>query len=109
MEKQQAGKTRAIGNILYAVRLMWGMCRGIVIHTAVISAIDYFGWVFYDLFFIRYLIGAIENQESFSYIMRFILISGLVFCMIFAYISYIDGSFLEGRCDAVPQALRHAV
>ena len=94
MEKQQAGKTRAIGNILYAVRLMWGMCRGIVIHTAVISAIDYFGWVFYDLFFIRYLIGAIENQESFSYIMRFILISGLVFCMIFAYISYIDGSFL---------------
>lgn len=33
------------------------------------------------------------SQESFSYIMRFILISGLTFCIIFAYISYIEGSF----------------
>lgn len=93
MEKQMTGKTRAVGNIFYAVRLMWGMCSGIVVHTAVMNAVEYFGWIFYDLFFIRYLIGAIENQESFPYILRFILISGLVFLIVSAYISYIEGTF----------------
>ncbi len=93
MEKQKIGRIRAIGNIFYAVRLMWGMCRGIVVHTALMNAVEYFGWIFYDLFFIRYLIGAIENQESFSYIMRFILISGLVFLIVSAYVSYIEGTF----------------
>jgi len=93
MEKQRAGMKRAISNILYGLRLMWGICRGIVIHTALMSAIEYFGWIFYDLFFIRYLIGTLENHESFSYIMRFILISGLVFFIIFAYASYVEGTF----------------
>ncbi len=93
MEGQKTGRTRAISNILYAVRLMWRMCRGIVVHTAVMIAIEYFGWIFYDLFFIRYLVGAIENQESFFYIMRFILISGLVFFTVSLYASYINGTF----------------
>ncbi len=93
MEKQEVGKTRAVSNIFYAVRLMWGICRGIVVHAGVMNAVEYFGWIFYDLFFIRYLVGAIENQESFPYIMRFILISGLVFFVIFAYVSYIEGTF----------------
>jgi ATP-binding cassette subfamily B protein len=93
MKERKSGKARAAGNIFYAVRLMWGMCRGIVIHTAVMNAVMYFGWIFYDLFFIRYLVGAIENQESFSYIMRFILISGLVFCISSAYTSYIEGAY----------------
>jgi len=93
MEKQKTGRTRAVSNIFYAVRLMWDICRGIVIHTAVMNAAWYFGWIFYDLFFIRYLIGAIENQESFAHIMRFILISGLVFFMLSAYTSYVEGDF----------------
>lgn len=69
------------------------MNKGIVIHTAVTSAIDYFGWVFYSLFFIRYVIGAIERQESFSFIMRFILLSGLAFLIFAVYLSYIEGAF----------------
>lgn len=93
MKQQETAKTRAISNIFYAVRLMWGTSRGIVVHTAVMNAVEYFGWIFYDLFFIRYLIGAIENHESFPHIMRFILISGLVFMIVAAYVSYIEGAF----------------
>ncbi len=94
MKKQkQPGKTRAVKNIFYAVKLLWGINRGIVIHTILVNAVEYFGWVFYSLFFIRYLIGSIERQEDFGHIMAFILLSGFVFFLFALYNAYIEGSF----------------
>lgn len=93
MEKRKTKKTRALKNICYAVQLMWGINKKIVVHTAITNAMDYFGWVFYSLFFIRYLIGAIERQERFSSLMQFILLSGAVFLLFSIYYSYIEGTF----------------
>lgn len=86
-------KIRALKNDFYALRLMWGISKGVIFHSAATSAVDYFGWVFYSLFFIRYLLGAIERQESFPYIAQFILLTGALFTLLFAYLSYIEGTF----------------
>lgn len=94
MKKQKdAKKTRALKNVLYAVKTMWGINRGMVLHSALPSAIDYLGWIFYSLFFIRYIIGSIERQESFEKLMMFILLSGSVFFLFYLYIAYVEGSF----------------
>lgn len=80
-------------NIFYAVKMLWGINRRIVYHTALVNAVEYFGWVFYSLFFIRYLISAIERQENFGHIMAFILLSGFVFFLFALYNAYIEGTF----------------
>ncbi len=94
MKKQKGTqKTRATKNILYAVKTLWGINKGIVIHTALVNAVEYFGWVFYSMFFIRYLVSSIERQESFGHMMGFIALSGFVFFLFALYNAYIEGSF----------------
>lgn len=93
MEKQkEIKKTRAFKNNLYAVKLLWGIKKSAVVHTA-FSQTGYFVWVFYSLFFIRYLIGAIEQSKSFLEIVQFILFTGGCFSVYSAYIAYVEGTF----------------
>jgi ATP-binding cassette subfamily B protein len=92
MEQKEITKLRAIQNNFYAVKLFWGIKKSAVVHTA-LSQTGYFAWIFYSLFFIRYLIGAIEQEKSFGHIMSFILITGAAFALYSAYIAYIEGSF----------------
>jgi ATP-binding cassette subfamily B protein len=104
-KKQEIKKTRALKNILYSVGLMWGIKRGAVVHSAITRAIDYIAWVFYSYFFIRYLVGAIERGESFSYIFRFILIAGAFFLITAIYYAYIDGAYIPMAGTEVYQRL----
>lgn len=93
VKKSGIKKTRALKNNLYSIRLMWSISRGMVFHSALTNVIDYSLWVFYDVFFIRYLVRAIETSESFYHILGFILVAG-AFLMIFSlYYAYIEGSF----------------
>ena len=82
---------RAFQNNLYAVKLFWKIKKSAVVHTA-LSQTGYFAWIFYSLFFIRYLIGAIEQQKSFPEILSFILITGAIFAVYSAYMAYLEGS-----------------
>ncbi len=95
MKKRQGiKKTRAFKNIFYSIHLIWGMKKGTVIHSAITQIINYVSWVFYSYFFIRYLVGAIENAESFSHIFRFVLIAGGFFMLTAIYGSYMDGAYM---------------
>lgn len=91
---QKIKKTRALNNILYSIRLMWGIQKGAILHSALAKAIDYIAWVFYSYFFIRYVVGAIQQGESFNNILRFILISGGFFIVVAFYYSFIDGAYI---------------
>lgn len=93
-EKPEIKKTRAINNTLYSIRIMWGISKGSIFHAALAIALDYFAWVFYSLFFILYLVGAIEHGESFRHILQFVLIAGGVFTIIAFYRSYIEGAYI---------------
>lgn len=93
-QKHNIKKTRALNNIIYSIRLMWGIRKGTVLHSALTKAFDYIGWVFYSYFFIRYMVGAIQEGESFYHILRFILISGGFFIVVTLYYSYIQGAYI---------------
>lgn len=93
MKKQDGEKTRVFKNSLYSIKLIWGMNRSAVFHGLLSNALGYLGWVFYSVFFIRYLVGAIEKSEDFNRIIAFILISAAFFMAAALYGAYLRGSF----------------
>lgn len=92
-KKKQGEKTRAIKNSVFSIRLMWGLNRGIIFNDILSNAFGYIGWVFYSVFFIRYLVGAIERSSDFKTIITFILVSGAFFMTAGLYEAYQNGSF----------------
>lgn len=106
MEQQsKMKKTRALNNIFYSIRLMWGIKKGAILQSALGKAFEYIAWVFYSYFFIRYLVGAIQQGESFSHILRFILISGAFFMAIAFYHSFIEGAYIPMASATIYQKL----
>lgn len=83
------GKIRIFSNNAYAVKTVWKISKSRVIHTAINSIIGYAEWIFMSIFFLRYVIGAIENEFPFGQIMLFIGICFVVFLTVAVYQSYV--------------------
>ena len=98
-EKKLKSKINAVRNNFYALRLVWKMCPVPVIHLAVGKLLYYFGWLFYSAFFMRYVINALQNGETFRAIMFFIIITVGVFASIALYNSFILG-YISPVADA---------
>lgn len=80
---------RIFSNNAYAVKNVWQISKSRVIHTAINSIIGYAEWIFMSIFFLRYVIGAIENEAPFGQIMLFIGICFAVFLTVAVYQSYV--------------------
>lgn len=83
------GKIRIFSNNAYAVKTVWKISKSRVIHTAINSIIGYAEWIFMSIFFLRYVIGAIENEVPFGQIMLFIGICFAFFLTVAVYQSYV--------------------
>lgn len=81
----------AIKNNLYALKLLFGICPGIVIHMAVLRVLGYFEWLFYSAFFMRYVINALETQQAVSSILIFLGVTIVVFASMSFYNNYYEG------------------
>lgn len=79
-------------NNLYALRLMWQICPGQVLHKAITRFLGYFEWLFYSAFFMRFVIRALETEQEFSVIMIFVGITVAVFAGISFYNSYVNAT-----------------
>lgn len=90
MKRQE--KIRIFWNNLYAVRTVWGISRKRVLHIALNSAAGYAEWIFTSIFFLRYVIGAIEDEAPFQTILAFIMICFAVFLLLAAYESYLNAA-----------------
>ncbi|MCL2387653.1 MAG: ABC transporter ATP-binding protein/permease [Defluviitaleaceae bacterium] len=77
---------------IYAVKMLWRLSKSRVIHTAVNSAVGYFEWLFGSLFFVRYIVHALETQAEFSTLLWFIGITALVLGATSLYSGYVDMS-----------------
>jgi len=88
--KKKESKIRIFANNAYAVKTVWKISKSRVIHTAIGSILGYAEWIFMSIFFLRYVIGAIENQAPFREIMIFIGICFAVFLLISMYESYLN-------------------
>lgn len=85
---KKESKVRIFGNNAYAVKTVWGISKSRVIHTAIGSIIGYVEWIFMSIFFLRYVIGAIENEAPVENILFFIGICFVVFLLLAMYDSY---------------------
>lgn len=83
-------KPRLFLNNLYAVKTVWGISKTRVIHTAVNSVMGYAEWIFMSIFFLRYVIGAIEREAPFETILFFIGICFAVFLLLAMYESWLN-------------------
>ena len=90
-EKKLKSRIRAVQNNFFALRLVWKMCPGPVVHMAIARLLYYFGWLFYSAFFMRYVINALQTGETFKAIMIFIGITVAVFASMALYNSFIQG------------------
>ncbi len=88
MKKKKESKIRIFANNAYAVKTVWQISKSRVIHTAIGSIIGYVEWIFMSIFFLRYVIGAIENEAPVENILFFVGICFVVFLMLAMYDSY---------------------
>ncbi len=88
MKEKKESKFRIFANNAYAVKTVWQISRSRVIHTAISSIIGYVEWIFMSIFFLRYVIGAIENEAPVENILFFIGICFVVFLLLAMYDSY---------------------
>ena len=84
------GKTRIFLNNLYAVKTVWYISKSRVIHTALSSLSGFGEWIFMSVFFLRYVINAIENEAPFLDILFFIGICFAVFFILSVYECYLQ-------------------
>ncbi|MCL2637482.1 MAG: ABC transporter ATP-binding protein/permease [Oscillospiraceae bacterium] len=89
MDKKES-KFRIFRNNAYAVKTVWSISKERVISTALDTVFDYAGWIFFSIFFLRFVIGAIENEKSFGEIMLFLGISAIVFGFFAIYNNYLN-------------------
>lgn len=88
MKDKKESKVRIFANNAYAVKTVWQISRSRVIHTAIGSIIGYVEWIFMSIFFLRYVIGAIENEAPVESILFFIGICFVIFLLLAVYDSY---------------------
>ncbi|MBQ8175693.1 MAG: ABC transporter ATP-binding protein [Oscillospiraceae bacterium] len=88
MSDKKESKFRIFANNAYAVKTVWQISKSRVIHTAIGSIAGYAEWIFMSIFFLRYVIGAIETQAPVENIMFFIGICFVVFLLLAMYDSY---------------------
>ncbi len=86
--KDKNSKIRIFANNAYAVKTVWQLSKSRVLHTAVNSVLGYVEWIFMSIFFLRYVIGAIENESPVEKILLFIGICFVVFLLLAMYDSF---------------------
>lgn len=90
MSRNAKSKARVFANNAYAVKTVWEISKKRVIHTAFYSITGYIEWIFMSIFFLRYVINAIENEAPFAKILGFIGICFAVFGLLAMYSSYMN-------------------
>ncbi len=90
MRKKDGNRVRIFANNAYAVKTVWEISKSRVIHIAIGSILDYAEWIFMSIFFLRYVIGAIEDQAPVEKILFFIGVCFAVFLLLAMYESYLN-------------------
>ena len=105
MSKKEKSKARIFANNAYAVKTVWSISKKRVIHTAVYSIAGYAEWIFMSIFFLRYVINAIETEAPFGTILGFIGICFAVFSLIAIYTSYMNSVIIPFTDNRVYRSL----
>ena len=61
MRKEKKLISHILKNNLYAVKLVFYLSRTRVLFSVIKQIVEYFLWVFYSAFFVRFVLNFIEN------------------------------------------------
>ncbi len=92
MKEKKESRVRIFGNNFYALKTLWQISKSRVIHMAVSNILHYVQWIFMSIYFLRYVIDAIENEAPFGEIMTVIGICFAVCCSTAIYWSYLKAT-----------------
>lgn len=94
MKPNRRSRVRVFANNAYAVKTVWEISKRRVIHTALNAVAGYAEWIFVSIFFLRYVINAIETEAPFGRIMIFVGICFAVFGGFAIYDSYMQSAVI---------------
>lgn len=89
-DKDKLSLKQIISNAWYALVLGVTFSKSIVIHSFFQWVIGHGGWVFYDGYFMKRIVQDLDANRGFRPIFFFILITGVIFCLLSAYENYIE-------------------
>lgn len=107
MSERKKSRVRVFANNAYAVKTVWGISKRRVIHTAVYAMAGYAEWIFMSIFFLRYVINAIEKEAPFGRILGFIGICFAVFGLLSMYASYMHSVVIPFTDNRIYRSLYH--
>jgi ATP-binding cassette subfamily B protein len=81
-------------NNIYAFKTVWQISVKRVINIILNSAGGYAEWLFFSIYFMKYIIGAIEDQAPFNTIFMFILLCLLIFGVLALYNSWYESALI---------------
>lgn len=91
MSEQKREKVKYIKNNIYAVKLLWSISHKRVIHIALKQLTRYFEWLFYQIFFLKYIVSGLEKGYEFNEIFKLMMIFFGIFTALALYNSYVKG------------------
>lgn len=99
-EKIKSGKqneNKSLGKVFvnnfYILKIVWKVYPKRVIADFFMSAIDYFAWIFYTVVFIKYILAAIQYQQSFASIVLFVIGTIIIFSALSFYSNWYTTRF----------------
>lgn len=94
MKEKKLSLAKTLRNDWYALKLGFSISRSLVVHAFLMRFTGYVEWVFFDAVFLREIVGALDENKSFSEIFTYILICGVIFALKNLYNSYGDNVIL---------------
>ena len=94
MKEKKESKIRIFANNFYAVKTIWSISKSRIIHMMIDNIAGYAEWIFMAIFFLRYVINAIETEAPVEQIMLFIGICFVVCGSIAVYQSFLNSTVI---------------
>ena len=88
--KENIGLFAALHNNIYVMKLGSELSTSRVIHALFMKILYYFDWIFFNAYFLKYIVNALDTGEAIENIFLFILVCGFVFICINLYRDYVD-------------------
>ena len=89
-KKEKLSFAATMKNSWFAMKLVAAICPGLIAHTVIMWLIGQSEWVFFDGVFMKVIVNDLSEGREFKSILSFILICGVIFCILSIYTGYVD-------------------
>ena len=89
-KKEKLSFAASMKNSWFAMKLVAAICPSYIVHTVIMWLIGQSEWVFFDGVFMKVIVNDLSEGREFKSILSFILICGVIFCILAIYTGYVD-------------------